>query len=71
MSITEQLIAKIKNLPPEAQAEVLEFVEKIPSRRPWTERLLALADEAAARNVELPADLAENHDHYIHGTSEK
>lgn len=31
------------------------------------DRLVSLAHEAEGRPTDLPADLAENHDHYLHG----
>lgn len=43
-----------------------------PRRMTITEKLLAMADEMPeAERAKMPADLAEQHDHYIYGWSKK
>jgi len=43
--------------------ELLGKAPAPPTSRPWGEALLELAGSATG----LPADLAQNHDHYLHG----
>ncbi len=45
--------------------EVVPSSDGLAPTRAW---LLALADEAEKAAPDLPPDMAENHDHYAHGT---
>lgn len=80
MSTLETIQRKIVHLPPEAQEEVLEAVERIEelytSKHPQidldslrnTHPLSLIADMATDVGV---VDLADRHDHYAHGKVEE
>ena len=66
MSTVAEIEAAIEKLPPTEQERLREwFGQRGKSQTPVLQKLRSLA--GAARN--LPADLATNHDHYLHGTA--
>ena len=69
MSTVAEIESAIERLSPAEQRELRErLLQQQPSAPPpILEKLRALA--GAGRN--LPADLAANHDHYLHGTARR
>ena len=66
MSTVTEIEAAIERLSPEELRQLQEWLsERAQSQVPVLQKLRALA--GAAQN--LPADLAANHDHYLHGTA--
>ena len=66
MSTVVEIEAAIERLSPTEQRELRSWLLNQPSAQPSAlEKLRSLA--GAGRN--LPADLAANHDHYLHGTA--
>ena len=71
MNIVETIQEKVIHLPPQAQEEILEHVERIEERyQSKTANEHPLAVLAAIRIDDLPADFAERHDFYAHGKLE-
>ena len=81
-NVEEILIEKVKGLPEAAQREVLEFVESLSAQRgptaaPTDERpIWEVVEELASRVPDsdwdtLPADGAEQHDHYLYGAPKR
>jgi hypothetical protein len=80
--VEEILIEKVKGLPEAEQREVLEFVESLgakgglgatsPDDRPIWEVAETLAGRVPEEEWEnLPADGAEQHDHYLYGAPKR
>jgi len=73
--VVETIFAKIKNLPPEQQQEVLQFVEKLRNSQPgstlWQEIREIVKDVPIEEWEELPRDGSANLDHYLYGTPKK
>ena len=68
MSTVVEIEAAIERLSPQEEHELREWLANRPSAQaPVWQRLRSLA--GAGRN--LPADLAANHDHYLHGTAKR
>lgn len=68
MSTVAEIESAIEKLPAEEQQRLREwFGKRDKSRAPVLQKLRSLA--GAGRN--LPADLATNHDHYLHGTTKR
>jgi len=68
MSTVAEIESAIERLSPTDQQRLREwFLDHQKARKPIMERLRSLAGEG--RN--LPADLAVNHDHYLHGTPKR
>ena len=76
-SIEQQIIEKIRILPTEKQAEILEYVEKFSEDvKPKKKKLMLKLEELRAK---LPKDVFEgyptdgslNHDHYLYGSPKK
>ncbi len=78
-NIENSLVEKVRGLPPDRQREVLEFIENLgeheaPKRddRPIWEVIAEISasvpDEEWAK---LPADGAEQHDHYLYGSPKR
>lgn len=78
-NIEESLIEKLRGLPLEKQQEVLEFVENLAKRpatsrddRPIWEVIREISAEVPDEEwAKLPADGAEQHDHYLYGSPKK
>jgi hypothetical protein len=67
MSTVAEIESAIKQLPPEERQRLRDWlVRNEPLSCPWQE-LRSLAGQAK----NLPADMAENHDHYLHGMDKK
>jgi hypothetical protein len=71
MTVAEAVLTKLATLSPEDQHKVLEFVSALPSepaaaKSVW-QKLSELGRSREGRSTTLPDDLAENHDHYLHG----
>jgi hypothetical protein len=73
---------KVKSLPPEKQQRVLAMVEEMLSEKDGTQGCIAvrpfweIAEEISAQVPleeweKLPADGAEQHDHYLYGSPKK
>jgi hypothetical protein len=73
---------KVKALPPEKQQRVLSMVEEMLSEKDVTQERVAvrplweIAEEISAQVpleewTKLPADGAEQHDHYLYGSPKK
>lgn len=67
MSTVAEIEAAIEKLPPTEQERLREWFGRRKSQPPVLQKLRSLA--GTAKN--LPADLATNHDHYLHGTSKR
>lgn len=72
-NIEQKIVNKVKILSEEQQGKVLEFVEAldIPKKSIWDkleERIKNIPEEELA---ELPADAAQNLDHYLYGSPKK
>jgi hypothetical protein len=83
-NVEQSLIEKLRELPPEKQLEVLDFVETLLEPKDSGESQGATArksiweeiDEIARQVPEeaweqVPADGAEQHDHYLYGAPRK
>lgn len=76
LSIVETVAAKMNQLPPEKQQEVLDFVEFLaqktePPKSIW-EKIEAIVEKVPKELWdELPTDGAEQHDHYLYGTPKR
>lgn len=73
----EQLIEKVRTLPPEQQREVAKLIESFaaqaepPAKTIW-EKIREHSQEVPDEVWEkLPRDGAEQHDHYLYGTPKK
>ena len=77
MSIVEEkIIAHVQILPPDKQAKVLAFVERLIPASPQRLRSLVRMDEIVQAVPleewqELPADGAANVDHYLYGSEKQ
>lgn len=75
-NIEQELIEKVRALPPEKQRQLLSFLEGLqPKERPeqtiW-EKIREYAKEVPDEVWErMPADGTEQHDHYLYGTPKK
>jgi hypothetical protein len=80
MTVSEQIIAKVRSLSAQDQQRLLEFITSLPSvtsnQFPTTNgsaedslgtKLAAMGTAAEQIATELPTDLAANHDFYLHG----
>ncbi|MFT3881976.1 MAG: hypothetical protein QM703_20260 [Gemmatales bacterium] len=68
MSVSEMLIDKIKQLSHTEQEKVLKYVEGMPSQQTTLlDRFADYLHDMDKLPSQLPADLAKNHDHYLHG----
>ena len=68
MSTITEIESAIEKLPAQDQQKLRNWLlARETTRKPILERLRSLAGKA--RN--LPADLAANHDHYLHGTAKR
>ncbi len=76
-NIEERIVEKMRNLPLEKQQEILEFVERLatdtePQKRTIWEKIREHAREVPDEVWEqVPADGAEQHDHYLYGAPKK
>ena len=78
-NIEEKVIEKLRVLPPEQQREVLEFVESLTQQysqsrdnRPIWEVIREHSAQVPAEEWDkVPADGAEQHDHYLYGSPKK
>jgi len=70
---TETLKRDIDLLPPSMLVEVEYLVKKLKRQNKKSRKPATLLSEVAAHAIEdnLPADLAEQHDHYLYGVSKK
>lgn len=66
MSTTEAILEKVSALPPEKQAEVLEFVDLM-IQKTATAKPYAFLDVALRQNLQGPRDWAANFEGYLHG----
>ena len=73
MNKTETLKREIDLLPPSMLVEVEHLVKKLKRQYKTARKPAILLSEVAACAIEddLPADLAEQHDHYLYGVSKK
>jgi hypothetical protein len=73
MNKTETLKRDIDLLPPSLLVEVEHFVNKLKRQSTAAKKPATLLSELAACAIvdNLPADLAEQHDHYLYGVSKK
>lgn len=73
MNRAETLKREIDLLPSSMLGEVEHLVKKLKKQCPTTRKSATLLSEVAAYAIEddLPADLAEQHDHYIYGVPKK
>jgi hypothetical protein len=73
MNKAETLKRDIDLLPPSMLVEVEYFVKKLKRQSTTVKKPATLLFELAANAIEddLPADLAEQHDHYLYGVSKK
>jgi hypothetical protein len=72
----EQIMQKVRSLTPEQQREILRFVETIGAgtelRKTIEEKIKEHAKEVPDEVWEqIPADGAEQHDHYLYGTPKR
>ena len=70
MSIAEAVIEKLNALPPQKQAEVLQFVEEIshsPVPPVKSGEPYAWMDIALKANLQGPSDMSEHLDDYLYG----
>ena len=68
MSTVAEIESAIEKLSPQEQQKLRNWLlARETPRKPILEKLRSLAGKA--RN--LPADLAANHDHYLHGTAKR
>ena len=68
MSTVAEIEAAIEKLPPTEQQQLREwFGQRNQRRASILQKLRALAGTA----INLPDDLAANHDHYLHGTAKR
>ena len=81
-SLENTIQEKVKALPPEKQQRVLSMVEEMLSEKDVTNERVAvrplweIAEEISAQVpleewAKLPADGAEQHDHYLYGSPKK
>jgi hypothetical protein len=70
---TELLKREIDLLPPSMLVEVEHLVKKLKRQYKMVRKPATLLSEVAAHAIEddLPADLSEQHDHYLYGVSKK
>ena len=73
MNKTELLKREIDLLPPSMLVEVERLVKKLKRQYKMVRKPATLLSEVAAHAIEddLPADLSEQHDHYLYGVSKK
>jgi len=73
MNKAETLKRDIDMLPPSMLVEVEHLVKKLKSQYKTARKPASLLSEVAAHAIDdnLPADLAEQHDHYLYGVSKK
>lgn len=73
MNKSEILKKEIDLLPPAMLVEVEHLVNKLKRQSTTAKKPATLLSEVAAYAIEdnLPADLAEQHDHYLYGVSKK
>ncbi len=76
-NIEERVVEKMRALPQEKQQEVLEFVESLateiePQKQTIWEKIREHAKDVPDEVWEqVPADGAEQHDHYLYGAPKK
>ena len=73
MNKAETLKRDIDLLPPSMLVELERLVNKLKRQATTVKKPTTLLSELAANAIEdnLPADLAEQHDHYLYGVSKK
>ena len=73
MNKAETLKRDLDLLPPSMLVEVEHLVKKLKRQYKTARKPTTLLSEVAAYAIEddLPADLAEQHDHYLYGVSKK
>ena len=73
MNKAETLKRDIDLLPPSMLVELERLVNKLKKQATTIKKPTTLLSELAANAIEddLPADLAEQHDHYLYGVSKK
>ena len=73
MNKAETLKRDIDLLPPSMLVELEHLVNKLKRQATTVKKPTTLLSELAANAIEdnLPADLAEQHDHYLYGVSKK
>lgn len=64
---------EIDSLPPSMLIVVEEFVKELKQKAQKPKKALSLLGKLAGYEIEddLPVDLAEQHDHYLYGTTKK
>ncbi len=70
------IIRELRMLPPEQQDQVIEFIQKLIKKTVRHETIWDKIDKhtgsvPAERWKNIPADGAEQHDHYLYGTPKK
>lgn len=80
LDIAEAVLAKLKVLPPEQQSAVLDFADFLAQRhvlpeqihQPIWEKIREIAKQVPEEEWDrLPADGAEQHDHYLYGVPKR
>ena len=73
MNNVEYLKKEIDSLPPSMLVAVERFIKKLKKEEQKPQKTLSLLANLAGYAIEddLPADLAEQHDHYLYGISKK
>ena len=73
MNKLEYLKNEIDGLPPSMLVAVEGFIKELKQKEQKPQKALSLLSNLAGYAIEddLPADLAEQHDHYLYGTSKK
>ena len=73
MNKLEYLKNEIDSLPPSMLVAVEGFIKELKQEKQKPQKTVSLLSNLAGYAIEddLPADLAEQHDHYLYGTSKK
>ncbi len=66
MSTTEAILETVNALPPEKQAEVLEFANSL-AKKTATAKPYSFLDVALSQKLQGPKDWAANFEEYLHG----
>ena len=70
--VAEKIFERVKGLPPEKQNEVLRHIDEIEGRKNIWDKLDDLTKDVPDEEfASLPADAAENLDHYLYGALKK
>ena len=75
-NIEQQLIEKVRALPPDKQQELLNLVEQLstpasPKKSIWEEIREIVSDVPDEVWERMPVDGAEQHDHYLYGAPKR